>query len=103
MSERANRPTYADWHNPAVVDNAAARFHLTLCGAWNATCTVATGASFFLIGFKYAGEAPEGTDKARGILAKPKVHDADLNHTGYGTISQKNIAVAQVEFALQAI
>ena len=29
------------------------------------------------VGFQYGCEAPEGTDKVRGILAKPQVQDSD--------------------------
>ena len=103
MSERANRSGHADRHNPAVVDEAAARFRLTLSPAWIAARNVATDGSIFGVGFRMGSEAPEGTDNVRGILAKPQVQDSGPNNTGCVTMPHTNVAVAHVECAQAAI
>ncbi|OGB54585.1 MAG: hypothetical protein A2496_04735 [Burkholderiales bacterium RIFOXYC12_FULL_60_6] len=103
VSERANRSAHAQWHNPAVVDEVAARFQLPLSPAWIAGRNMATGASVFGVGFQMGSEAPEGTDNVRRILAKPQVQDSDPNNTGCVTMPHTNMAVAHVECAQAAI
>jgi hydrogenase maturation protein HypF len=66
---------------------------LALGQAWVAARTMVTGASAFGVRVQYGCEAPEGTDKVRGIL------DSDPKNTGCETMPHQNTATALVEKA----